>query len=220
MKMFIYCAGGFGREVYDVALRANQAHGRWDAVYFIDDYAESGSDFYGTRVYTLDAVLREFDAAEVEVVIANGEPLYRQRIHDKLATHGVRLGAVIDSSAVFSSQCAAAPGTIVAPFCQVSGLVKLGRNVAVNTQAIVGHDVQLGDHCVVSSMVNIGGGARIGDNSYLGMGALIKEGVNIGREVIIGMGAVVYNDIPDGMIALGNPARPMRPNVDKLVFKK
>jgi sugar O-acyltransferase (sialic acid O-acetyltransferase NeuD family) len=220
MKMFIYCAGGFGREVYDVALRANQAHGRWDQIGFIDDYAESGSDFYGTTVYTLDAVLQQFDPAQVETVIANGEPLYRQRIHDKLAARGVRLGTVIDSGALVSAQCEMAPGTIVAPFCQVSGLVKLGANVAINTLSIVGHDVQLGDHCVVSSMVNVGGGARIGANSYLGMGALIKEGVSIGRDVIIGMGAVVYNDIPDGMIALGNPARPMRPNVDKLVFKK
>jgi len=220
MKMFIYCAGGFGREVYDMAWRANQAHGKWTAIYFIDDYAESGSDFYGTKVYTLAAVLREFDPAEVEVVIANGEPLYRQKIYDKVMAHGVRLGTVVESSAVVSSQCELAPGTIVAPFCQLSGWIKLGRNVAVNTMSIVGHDVQLGDHCVVSSMVNLGGGCRIGDNSYLGMGALIKEGVTIGRDVIIGMGAVVYNDIPDGMIALGNPARPMRPNTDKLVFKK
>jgi acetyltransferase-like isoleucine patch superfamily enzyme len=33
------------------------------------------------------------------------------------------------------------------------------------------------------------------------------------------MGSVVYNDIPDQMIALGNPARPMRRNDDKKVFK-
>jgi acetyltransferase-like isoleucine patch superfamily enzyme len=33
------------------------------------------------------------------------------------------------------------------------------------------------------------------------------------------MGSVVYNDIPDQMIALGNPARPMRRNDEKKVFK-
>ena len=68
-------------------------------------------------------------------------------------------------------------------------------------------------------MVNIGGKCRIGKRSYIGMGTLIKEGVTIGDDVIVGMGSVVYSDIPDNMIALGNPARPMRPNTDKKVFK-
>jgi sugar O-acyltransferase (sialic acid O-acetyltransferase NeuD family) len=220
MKMFIYCAGGFGKEVYDAAKRANQVHQKWDAIYFIDDYATSGSDCYGTKVYTLDAVHEQFDPVDVEVVIANGEPLYRKRIHDKLIGKHFRLGAVIDSTAVISDTCVMAEGVIVTPFCSVSSLATVGVNVAVNTKSIVGHDVQLGDHCVVSSMVNIGGACKIGDSSYLGMGAQIKEGVRIGREVIVGMGSVVYNDIPDGMIALGNPARPMRQNVDKLVFRK
>ena len=59
----------------------------------------------------------------------------------------------------------------------------------------------------------------IGANSYVGMGVSIKEGTKIGKDVIVGMGSVVYNDIPDGVIALGNPARPMRENVEKRVFK-
>jgi acetyltransferase-like isoleucine patch superfamily enzyme len=33
------------------------------------------------------------------------------------------------------------------------------------------------------------------------------------------MGSVVYSDIPDNVIALGNPARAARPNADKRVFK-
>lgn len=220
MKMFIYCAGGFGKEVYDVARRANQVHRKWDAVYFIDDYATSGGDFYGTKVFRPDAVREQFDPADVEVVIANGEPLYRKRIYDKLISNQFRLGAIIDNTSLISDTCVLAEGVVITPFCSVSSLATIGINVAVNTMSIVGHDVQLGDHCVISSMVNIGGACKIGDGSYLGMGAQIKEGVTIGRDVIIGMGSVVHNDIPDGMIALGNPARPMRANVDKLVFKR
>jgi acetyltransferase-like isoleucine patch superfamily enzyme len=68
-------------------------------------------------------------------------------------------------------------------------------------------------------MVNLGGNCQIGRNSYIGMGTLIKEGVRIGEDAIVGMGSVVYHDIPDQMIALGNPARPMRRNDDKKVFK-
>ncbi len=85
--------------------------------------------------------------------------------------------------------------------------------------AIVGRDLQVGDHSVISSMVNIGGGCVIGSGSFIGMGALIKEGVRIGSNVIVGMGSVVYADIPDDVIALGNPARVAHPNTDRKVFK-
>ncbi len=220
MKLFIYCAGGFGKEIYDTALRANQARPQWEEIAFIDDYAESGSDFYGTRVYTLDAVLQAHAPDAFEVVIANGEPVHRKTIYDKVVARGVRLGVVVDSSAVQSHTAILQPGAVVTPQCIVASLAEVGVNAAINAKAIVGHDVKVGAHTVISSMVNIGGACRIGERSYVGMGTQIKEGVTIGNEVIVGMGSVVYNDIPDGMIALGNPARPMRPNVDKLVFKK
>ncbi|MFW8642680.1 acyltransferase [Rhizobium beringeri] len=55
--------------------------------------------------------------------------------------------------------------------------------------------------------------------SYLGMGALVKERMQIGHSSIIGMGSVVHIDIPDEVIALGNPARVVRRNEDKKVFK-
>jgi sugar O-acyltransferase (sialic acid O-acetyltransferase NeuD family) len=220
MILFVYCAGGFGKEIYDTALRANHVRPRWSSIAFIDDYAGSGSDFYGTRVYSLDDVLARHAPDAFEVVIANGEPVHRKTIHDKVVGRGVRLGVVADSSAVLSPTGILHPGAVVTPHCIVASLAEVGANAAINAKAIVGHDVRVGAHTVISSMVNIGGACRIGERSYVGMGTQIKEGVTIGNEVIVGMGSVVYHDIPDGMIALGNPARPMRPNVDKLVFKK
>ena len=47
----------------------------------------------------------------------------------------------------------------------------------------------------------------------------VKERVNIGNYSIVGMGSIVYKDIPDEMIALGNPARPIARNTDRIVFK-
>lgn len=220
MKLFVYCAGGFGKEIYDTALRANAARAQWDSIEFIDDYAVSGSDFYGTRVFHFEDVLGTHALEDFEVVIANGEPVHRKTIYDKLAKRGVRLGVVADSSVVLSHTATLQPGAVVTPHCIVASLAIVAVNAAINAKAIVGHDVRVGAHTVISSMVNIGGACRIGERSYVGMGTQIKEGVTIGSEVIIGMGSVVHHDIPDGVIALGNPARPMRPNVDKLVFKK
>jgi serine O-acetyltransferase len=50
-------------------------------------------------------------------------------------------------------------------------------------------------------------GAQLGDNVFLGSGARIVGPVRIGNDVIIGANAVVLKDLPDGAVAVGNPAR-------------
>ncbi|WP_186757203.1 sugar O-acetyltransferase [Echinicola salinicaeni] len=47
----------------------------------------------------------------------------------------------------------------------------------------------------------------IGDNVWIGGNVCIMPGVNIGDNVTIGAGAVVTKDIPDNVLAYGNPCR-------------
>jgi sugar O-acyltransferase (sialic acid O-acetyltransferase NeuD family) len=220
MKLFVYCAGGLGKEVLDIAKRVVLTHGTWDALNFIDDNPALGKEFYGAQVYAFDEFIEKFDLNDVEVVIANGEPAIRRIIYDKVKARGVKLGRVIDPSAIIADTVKLGEGVIITSYCSVVSDAELGANVLLNCKAIVGHDIKVGAHTVISSMVNVGGACIIGESSYVGMGVQIKEGLKIGSEAIVGMGSVVYNDVPDEMIAIGNPARPMRKNVDKRVFKK
>ncbi|MET9730358.1 sugar O-acetyltransferase [Streptomyces sp. NPDC006458] len=50
----------------------------------------------------------------------------------------------------------------------------------------------------------------IGDNVWLGGGAIVCPGVTVGDNSVIGAGAVVTGDIPANVVAVGNPARPVR----------
>ncbi len=50
---------------------------------------------------------------------------------------------------------------------------------------------------------------KIGDNVFIGMNSIVLKGVSIGSNCIIGAGSVVSSSIPDGMVAVGNPARPI-----------
>jgi sugar O-acyltransferase (sialic acid O-acetyltransferase NeuD family) len=219
MNLGIYGAGGFGKEVYDVACRQNKINHVWDSIFFIDDFRENGSDCYLSKVFTLKYVSETFNKDNLEVVIAIGEPAVRIVLRIKLIESGIKLATVIDPSAIISPSAILGAGVIVTSDCIVASSVIVGENVAINVKSIVGHDIVLANDVVISSMVNIGGACKIGLGSYLGMGCLIKEGLEIGDEVIVGMGSVVHHNIPSGMIALGNPARPMRQNIDKKVFK-
>jgi len=217
--LFIYCSGGFGKEVMDVARRINKDANLWSEIIFIDDFYSSESR-YGARVFNFERTCNWLLTNAGEVLIANGEPEHRSKLREKIENHGIQLASyLIDKSSVISESTLIDTGVVISPFCSISSNVVLEKNCSVNTMSIVGHDVSVGENAVISSMVNIGGNARIGKNSYIGMGALIKENVHIGENVIIGMGSVVYTDIPNDLIALGNPARPIRPNDDRKVFR-
>lgn len=52
---------------------------------------------------------------------------------------------------------------------------------------------------------------RIGRNCWIGAGAIILPGVTIGDNTVVGAGSVVPRDLPDGVVAVGNPCRVLRP---------
>lgn len=55
----------------------------------------------------------------------------------------------------------------------------------------------------------------VGDNVWFGAGVQVMPGVTIGSNVVIGAGSVVVRDIPDGVVAVGNPCRVLRPITDE-----
>ena len=220
MKLCIYCAGGFGKEIFDVATRINDIESRWDEIFFVDDNSSLGNTSYISKLYTVDRMLEEFDLDLIEVIIASGEPVIRKIIFDKVKGLNLKLTTLIDPSTIVSKTAIIEEGVIITPFCSISSSAVIGKNVAINTNTIIGHDINIGIHAVTSSFVNVGGACIIGSGSYLGMGAQIKQGLSIGENVVIGMGSVVFKDVPDKVIAMGNPARVMLRNEDGLIFSK
>ena len=79
--------------------------------------------------------------------------------------------------------------------------VMLGPNVQIIT---AGHPIHPDSR---NSKYEYGIPITIGDNVWIGAGAIILPGVNIGSNTVIGAGAVVTKDIPDGVVAAGNPCR-------------
>ena len=51
---------------------------------------------------------------------------------------------------------------------------------------------------------------RIGSDVWVGGGAMILPGVSIGSRAVIGAGSVVTRDVPEGVLAAGNPCRVIR----------
>jgi len=50
----------------------------------------------------------------------------------------------------------------------------------------------------------------VGEYSLIGVGAIVLPRIKIGADVIVGAGSVVTEDVPDGMVTFGNPAKVRR----------
>lgn len=86
-------------------------------------------------------------------------------------------------------------------------------------------EVRMGDYCFIGPNVSIYTACHpldpverskaaewaepvtIGDNVWIGGSVTICPGVKIGNNVVIGAGSIVTKDIPDNVVAGGNPAR-------------
>lgn len=92
--------------------------------------------------------------------------------------------------------------------------VKIGKNVLFGPNVSLytaGHPL----HPVSrNSMYEYGISITIGDNVWLGGNVVVTPGVHIGNNVVIGAGSVVTKDIPDNMVAAGNPCRIIREITD------
>jgi len=215
MQLLIYGSGGFGREVYDLACRINNKENRWVDISFIDDVSKEKS-LNGIKIYKFEEI---FTLNDIECIVALGEPASREKLYNRLVEHNVKIATLIDPSAIVSKSATIKEGSIISAFSLIANNVYIKENTVIQTFVNVGHDIIIGRHSVLSSNVSPGGNDVFGDKVYVGMGAVIKEKLNIGNNSIIGMGSCVCHDIPPDVIALGNPARPMRKNEDQKVFK-
>jgi maltose O-acetyltransferase len=80
-----------------------------------------------------------------------------------------------------------------------------GPNVQVYTAT---HPI---DHLERSSGKEYAKPIVIGEDVWIGGSAVICPGVTIGNRSIIGAGSIVTKDIPDNVIAAGNPCKVIRP---------
>jgi maltose O-acetyltransferase len=86
----------------------------------------------------------------------------------------------------------------------------IGNNVLFGPRVSVytaGHPI---DATVRNTLLEYGKPIKIGNNVWIGGNAIINPGINIGNNVIIGSGSVVTRNIPDNVIAVGNPCKILR----------
>ena len=119
---------------------------------------------------------------------------------------------IIHKSSAISSTVQLGRGVHINSLVSVAAFTQIGNFVSVNRNASIGHHTKIHDFVTINPGANIAGFVEIGNKSLIGMGVNVLDGINIGENTIIGAGSVVTKNIPDGVIAFGNPCVVIRKN--------
>lgn len=91
--------------------------------------------------------------------------------------------------------------------------------ITIRKGALIARFVHISDHShgtedlkvpIKSQQLSKIADVMIGEGAWLGHGVVICPGVSIGRNAVIGANSVVREDVPDGCVAVGAPARIVR----------
>ena len=103
-------------------------------------------------------------------------------------------------------------------YFNISDSTKIGRGVSLfHPYATIINAESIGDNFSCLQLTTIGasykGRPTIGNNVSLATGVIVVGNVQIGNNVEVGAGSVVVKDIPDNVLAAGNPAKVIRQRI-------
>ena len=210
MKIVVYGAGGHAKVVLDVIEKS----GAYTIAGLLDDSAElAGEMRSGYRVLGGDAIFRGLIEGGVKgMVVALGDNVRRRAVFHSACAAGFELISAIHPSVILGGRVKVGAGSVLVAGVVVNVDAEIGDNVIVNTSASVDHDCQIGAHVHLSPGVRLAGRVTVGELTHIGIGAVVLPNLTIGKRCIVGAGSVVREDVPDGMVVAGNPARIIKPN--------
>jgi UDP-perosamine 4-acetyltransferase len=206
-QLVIVGAGGHAKVIVEL-LRA--AHPGLALIGFTDRDAAPRT-VLGLPVLGGDEMLQRLRAEGVEAAfVALGDNAVRAELGDRLQMLGYRLPTVVSPRAAVSPSARLGVGVAVMAGAVINADAEIAELAIINTGAVVDHDVQVGRAAHLGPGCAVAGGVRIGARTLLGVGASVAPGVTIGADVVVGAGACVVQNLPDGVVAVGVPARPVR----------
>jgi len=199
-----------------LASEINAKDNIWDEILFADDVIKE-KEIMGKKVFPFSEIEKNFSSENVEFVISLGEPFNRKMLHERVIKAGFNLCNPIDPNKDNIKYNNFGKGVVISKNVGISINVTIGDNTYVGTSATVGHDGTIGSNSFICGSSIIGGCCAIGENTFIGMNSTVKDHTNIGSNVIVAMGSCVFNDLPDNVKVIGNPAKVI-PNLGKNIF--
>jgi sugar O-acyltransferase (sialic acid O-acetyltransferase NeuD family) len=209
--LVIVGAGGFAREVLQVALDLNErspASPPWRPVGFAVEasFCTPGSEVHGLPVFGIEAATAAHPDAWWTVAV--GAPALRRRLVRALQAHADdRWATLVHPMAWLGRRVEIAAGSIICAGCQVTTDIRIGGHVHANIGSTIGHDATLGNFVTLNPGVHVSGNVDVAEGAEIGTGSVLIPGAHVGAWSVVGAGSVVTRRLAPDVTAVGAPAR-------------
>lgn len=179
------------------------------AAFTVDDDYLQEQELKGLPVVPWSEVPSRYRPEEYELFVALSYRRLNALRAEKFAqakSGGYRLASYLCSKSVtwpdlvIGENCFVLENQTIQPTC------RLGDNVYLWSGNHIGHGTTIADHVYLASHVVVSGHCSIGERTFIGVNATLRDFINVGSDCFIAMDASVTADMPDGAVALGQPA--------------
>lgn len=203
--IYILGAGGMARmtlTIYRVASRFDEVAG------FIEEDCQRVDSIIRGKPIMDASVINTLPKNSI-FIGAMGSPRKKRWI-EEIESKGFDFDTLIHPSVIMGDLVNIGKGCIICPGVILTCNVEIGKHSIINTNTTINHDFTIGNFVTVGPGTNIAGNVTIGDECWISIGVTIIGRVSVGKGSYIGAGAVVTKDIPENVLAIGVPAKPIR----------
>lgn len=205
-RVLIVGAGGHGQVVADILWRRrNEGEAIQPLGYLDDDGDLQGKRF--AEINVLGPVSAYQEIRHDAVIVAIGDNSTRKRVSGALGLAGECFATAIHPGAILGHGSEVEQGTMICAGAVIGVGARVGAHAILNTACSIDHHNQIGDFAHIAPGCHTGGEVALEEGVLVGLGACLLPRIRIGAWSIIGGGAVVLHDLPDHVVAYGNPCR-------------
>ena len=209
-RILLFGGGNQAHYTIDIIEKEN----KYEIVGIIDSSHDVGTERYGYKVLgrqeDLIHIIQTFDIDAGLITI--GDNWSRHYVYEsiiKLKPSFEFINA-IHPSVVIGKDVQLGFGVVMMAGVIVNPLSKIGNFTFFATGCQVEHDCIIEDYASVSAGSVMGGYVTIGKFSAITLGVTILDRIKIGQNSVVGSGSLVLKDIPDNVLAYGNPINKTR----------
>jgi sugar O-acyltransferase (sialic acid O-acetyltransferase NeuD family) len=205
-NLVIIGAGGYGREVFNLAIHCNESTHHLNIKGFIDDNISALNNFQGYPPVL--SSIKDYKIEKDDVfVCAIGNIQLKKELCSHILDFGGNFISLIHPSTRINQNTKIGNGVLVFMNSNISNDCFIDDFVTIQGFVGLGHDTTIGKWSHINSYTFTGGGVIIGDEVLLNTRSTILPKVKICSNAVVGACSLVVRSIKEPITVFGVPAK-------------